>query len=354
MGSHRIWSIGVGRWGGLQIRIHSLFLLFALITLFLGWQASIHDESPDALKVAGGSLCILLISVFLHDLGHYLAALRLGGDGSEIVLGPLGGLASMRPPLEPLSEAAMHIAGPAVNLGVCALTGAVTVAAGEDLLGMLNPLNPRNLIDPDRAWLVACKLTFWINWVVFVANLLPAFPFDGGRALRAALLSLSPDSGARRASLFVATIAKITALALAVAAVLLYVRNGSQAHPVPAWFALSLLAIFLYFSAKQESERHHDIEEQQEPFGYDFSQGYTSLERAQERDEEQPVGPVQRWLAQRKQARLDRQREIEAEEESRVDDILSRLHAHGIDSLSREDRSLLDRVSARYRYRNSD
>ena len=86
MGSHRTWSISLGRWGGLQIRIHGFFLLFALLTLFLGW----HAHTDDALKIAGGSLCILLVSVFLHELGHYLAALRLGGDGSEMVLGPLG------------------------------------------------------------------------------------------------------------------------------------------------------------------------------------------------------------------------------------------------------------------------
>ena len=160
------------------------------------------------------------------------------------------------------------------------------------------------------------------------------------------LLSLSPESGARRASIFVAAIAKITAIALLVAAVLLF-RERTPASPVPVWFALSLLAIFLYFSAKQEADRQQDIEDHQEPFGYDFSQGYTSLERSVE----EPVGPVQRWLAQRKHARLERQREIEEDEESRVDDILSRLHLHGIESLSQEDRSLLDRVSARYRYR---
>jgi hypothetical protein len=88
-------------------------------------------------------------------------------------------------------------------------------------------------------------------------------------------------------------------------------------------------------------------------FGYDFSQGYTSLERSTTRHEAQ-VGPITRWIQRRRQARFQRQREVEAEEERRVDDILVRLHTHGIDSLSDEDRSLLKRVSARYRQRNSE
>jgi hypothetical protein len=129
-------------------------------------------------------------------------------------------------------------------------------------------------------------------------------------------------------------------------------RSRPTATAVPIWFALLLLAIFLYFSAKQEAAKADELTEPEEPFGYDFSQGYTSLERSQQQRVEERVGPVHRWLSQRKEAQLLKQREVEAEEESRVDDILGRLHANGIESLSGEDRLLLDRVSARYRREN--
>lgn len=351
MGNQKTWSISLGTWGGLQVRVHCLFLLFAAFTLFLGWNAGAQAAGEwGALPVAGGALGVLFLSVLLHELGHYLGALRLGGDCSELVLGPLGGLGAMRPPLEPLSETFMHLAGPGVNVCVCLVSAAICLASGSSVVGLLNPIQPAGLLEGE-GWLIATRLTFWINWVLLLVNLLPAFPFDGGRALRSGLLSISPEGGVRRASLFVTTLAKVTALGIAIAALILLFRNGATNQAVvPTWFALMMLAIFLYFSAKQESEHHDQLEEQEDEFGYDFSQGYTSLERTPERVEE-PVGPVQRWLSQRKQARLERQRQIEEEEESRMDDILGRLHAHGLENLSEEDRSLLNRVSARYRFR---
>jgi Zn-dependent protease len=302
----------------------------------------------DGLRIAASSVGILLVSVFLHELGHYFAAVRLGGGGTDVVLGPFGGLSAMRPPHDPLSEAGMHLAGPCVNLGLAFVTGAAVLALGGDPIPLLNPLMPRNLVEYETAWQLACKLTCWINWVLVLINLLPVFPFDGGRALRAALMKVWPDRRAGKASLVVETIAKVTAAVLLIAAIALMVHETPQKPPIPAWFPLLLLAMFLYFSAKQESERSEELSSPDEPFAYDFSQGYTSLEEHQDRTSD-PAGPVQRWLAMRKQARLQRQREVEAEEEARVDDILSRLHQHGIDSLSQEDRSLLDRVSARYR-----
>jgi len=68
----------------------------------------------------------------------------------------------------------------------------------------------------------------------------------------------------------------------------------------------------------------------------------------------EPAGPVQRWLKRWRRLRRTRRRQLEIEEELRVDDILIRLHQHGLDSLSESDRALLRRMSARYRQRNSE
>ena len=351
MQSHTSWSISLpGRWGGLHVRLHMFFLLFAACTLFLSWRVG-EPGSSEFVWIAWGSLAILLVSVVLHELGHYWAAVRLGGGGDEIVVGPLGGLTSMRVPREPSAEFAVHLAGPLVNLAICMLCGGVLFFTARDrLLDLLHPLAPSGLID-GPVWLQAFKLCFWINWVLLLANLLPAFPFDGGRAMRAALSSLRPDAAARHAAFIVANLAKIAAIGLLILA---WFVSDSQTNPtVPVWFSLVLLAIFLFFSAKHEEERAQESESDPELFGYDFSQGFTSLERSSPQSEE-AAGPITRWLETRRKSRLQRQRASEVEDERRVDEVLMQLHEHGMASLSDDDRSLLKRVSARYRQRNSE
>jgi len=330
------------------------FLLFAVCTLFFAWQASRQPGSQDLVWIATGSLVILLASILMHEWGHYLAAVRAGGGGDEIVIGPLGGLNSMRPPPDPYAESLMHLAGPLVNLMLCLISGtALQFLSPGSVLGLLHPLAPRDLVE-GAGLVTTLKLTFWINWVILLVNLLPAFPFDGGRALRAALLGWWPDASPRHAAMFVATLAKFAALALLVFAWLQgrYFSNSESAPTqIPLWFSLALLAIFLYFSAKHEEDRVDEVESDGDIFGYDFSKGYVSLEQSGPPHPPQE-GPFKRWLERRRQEKRRRQTEIEKEEEQRVDDILARLHEKGMEQLSVEEQLLLKRVSHRYRQRN--
>ena len=126
--------------------------------------------------------------------------------------------------------------------------------------------------------------------------------------------------------------AQIVAVGLLIVAYL--VRDSQPAALIPAWFALVLLAVFLFFSARQEESQPVEEETDSGEFGYDFSEGYSSLEHRH-----------------RREAGRQRQRQIEADEEDRVDGILARVHERGIESLSKEERALLERVSARYRSR---
>ena len=91
------WSVSLGRWGGLGVRLHALFLFFGVGTFYLATL----DADPDLLWICGLALIILLISVLLHELGHCGATLRVGGHVDEIVLGPLGGLTQGSIPREP-------------------------------------------------------------------------------------------------------------------------------------------------------------------------------------------------------------------------------------------------------------
>jgi Zn-dependent protease len=325
------------------------FLLFAAFTMYLGWPSGDADRN-NLTWVAAAAIGILLVSVLLHELGHYFTAKHFGGDATLLVLWPLGGLCPLQPPADPRRELAMHLAGPLVNLSVCVVAGIVLASrAGSQWVGLLHPLSP-TLMEGEGS-LQAIRLIFWINWVIFVANLLPAFPFDGGRALRAAILTINPEANLRRTAFVVAGLAKLASVVLIVLAILCWSDQSNR--NVPIWFSLALLAIFLYFSAKQEEERAEDGESEEEMIGYDFSQGYTSLERTSQMTKAH-VSPFRRWLEDRRQARLQQQRELEADEERRVDEILARLHEQGMSSISAEDQALLKRVSQRLKHRQAE
>ena len=346
-----IWSVSLGRWWNVQVRLHLFFVLFAVFTLYL---SSIQlSGQPTWLGV--GCVVTLLTSVLLHEIGHVVVARRLGGLGDEIVIGPLGGLNPVRVPYEPLSELVALMAGPLVNAGLCLLAGiTLTFFPDVELVGLLNPLSPVRIAS-GTAVEISLKLFFWINWLLILFNMIPAYPFDGGRALRAGLMFLWPELDPRQSLVTVARLAKVTAAMLLVAAVLV---AKNDAVLVPPWLALTLLAIFVFFSARREEMQFADAAGNNEhAFGYDFSRGYTSLEGSLEADDEAATTPdarasiLSRWWEQRREARARRLREQEANDEQRVDEILSRLHQRGMHSLSREDRELLQRVSQRYRSR---
>ena len=196
------------------------------------------------------------------------------------------------------------------------------------------------------------RLACWINWWLFVVNLIPAFPFDGGRACSAFLQSIRPQMDPERAVGIVATFARLVAVALFVSAFVfgdLFVESSAP----PTWLALLLLSVFVFFSARVEESQAEEDDPDHELFGYDFSQGYTSLERSEEPPAADP-GPISRWLERRRRQQQAKQARIEADEDIEADQILERLHEHGLDSLSPRERALLKRVSVRYRSREEN
>ena len=108
MSGQASWCISLGRWGGVQVRVHIFFLLFAALTMFLASEN--HTPQSDLVAIAAGSLAILFLSVMLHECGHFLAAVRAGGAVDEMQIGPLGGLVRPLPPRVPWWECITHLA----------------------------------------------------------------------------------------------------------------------------------------------------------------------------------------------------------------------------------------------------
>ena len=162
------WSLPILRIAGIQVRIHITFLLL-IIWLAFGYYSS--GGSPEAAYWAV-LILLLFVCVVLHELGHALAAKAFGINTPDITLLPIGGVARLeRMPEEPLQELIIAAAGPAVN---------VVIALGA-FAGGGSFAYPPTL----RDGLISGLLT--LNVVLVLFNLLPAFPMDGGRVLRALL-----------------------------------------------------------------------------------------------------------------------------------------------------------------------
>src|SRR5688572_27761755 len=122
------WSVGLGRWKGVAVRVHLLFVLFAVLLLVLAsTQASIDITVESALAVV-----LLLLAVALHELAHLVVARSRGGRISEVVLGPFGGLVRPSLPDAPRAHLMVALAGPLANLVCGALSAAVLVFLQRD------------------------------------------------------------------------------------------------------------------------------------------------------------------------------------------------------------------------------
>jgi len=176
------WSFGIGSIAGIRVELHVTFLLF------VGWIAVTQGLLGAHPEHALRTLALILLvfgCVLLHELGHALAARRYGIRTRDIVLLPIGGVARLeRMPDKPAQEIVVAIAGPAVN---------VAIAAALWALGGLR--------DRGSFWLPGGDLVdalLSVNLLMVGFNLIPAFPMDGGRVLRALLATRLPYVKATR------------------------------------------------------------------------------------------------------------------------------------------------------------
>jgi Zn-dependent protease len=180
------WAWRIARIAGIDIRIHVTFL--ALLA-WIAWSSYI--ATGTAVGVIDGLLLITLVFgvVVLHELGHSLMARRFGVKTRDITLLPIGGVSSLeRMPDNPRQELLVAVAGPTVNLVIAAILALVAVALGRELLPPAEQAGSASLL----------VRFVWINVALALFNLLPAFPMDGGRALRALLAMRFSDIRATR------------------------------------------------------------------------------------------------------------------------------------------------------------
>ncbi len=237
-----MWNIRVARIGGIAVDVH---LTFGLVILWGAWQG--WEQYGGLFGVVYGTTGILLlfVCVLLHELAHGLQARRLGLVVRRITLLPIGGLAQLEsPPSYPLHELLIAIAGPLVNLGLGVVFGLMALFAQPANAGIWMDSLWQSLFFATPTLVGMLFYLTATNLMLFVFNMLPAFPMDGGRVLRAALaLVIDYEQATRMAS----WLGQFIALGLGVLGSIGWV--GVNIPPNPA---LIVLAVIIYAGARHE------------------------------------------------------------------------------------------------------
>ncbi len=328
------WSFGIGRLFGIGIRIHILFVLGALYVIAVAFRdnAALSGVAETILTIG-----LLFLIVLCHEFGHCFGSRGTGGSADEILMWPLGGLATVAPPHVPRAHLITALAGPAVNVAFCVLAATALILLTGSLKSV--PWNPFNPFMPlsgayfgpwtIERWLV---IFYTLNSIILFFNLAPVYPLDGGRVLQALLW---PFNGFHQSMMLASGIGMVGAIGFAV----LGLFTGAM--------MLFFIAVFGYFTCWQQRQQvKMGVLESGGEFGYDFSQGYTSLDRSSDHPERRPS-----FLARRRARKAEergRRKAARIEEERRqVDAILEKISRHGIGSLTPKERKLLQRETQR-------
>lgn len=348
------WSFSLGRWGGVEVRLHLHFPLLALTAMLaVAWSQRFyvtgrlteHNLGRVELNFWGvvAGLGILLASVVLHEVGRLVVARRVGGRTTLIVLGPTGGWSQPTLPADPPAHLVTALVGPVVYLSLAVSAACVLAIHGQnDVLPLLSLLSPQ-FESGVSAVQFAAQLTVWINFWLLLVNLLPIYPCDGAELLRGLLWPLVGRPSAAAALAHIAFGAAAATLVLAI-----ILRDNWIADVAPAWFPLTLLSILLVYGGNRSSrQRQYDVGLAIDEFDSDDEQWLA----ADWLEEDRAVVLVEH-LQEKQQEALDRKkRERENQEDAQVDDILARLNETSFDQLSEEEQAILKRASRRYRQR---
>ena len=219
-------SLKLGTIAGVRIQVHWTFLIIIAWVLLTSIGAG--ETLPGAI-INVAFLLTLFGCVVLHELGHALAARAFGIPTRDITLLPIGGVARLeRMPRKPLQELIVALAGPAVNVVIVIFL----------LTALLPTIGFKGLVAMPTGSAGFLQQLMLVNAMLIIFNLLPAFPMDGGRVLRALLATVTDYSKATRMA---ARVGQVCAVGLGLLGL---------ANPF-----LLFIAIFIFFGAATEAQQ---------------------------------------------------------------------------------------------------
>ncbi len=349
------WSFPIGRLFGITIRVHFLFPFVAAALMLRQFfhKPPVGEPIPGLWIDLAILFALLFVSVLLHEFGHCFGARLVHGDAHEILMWPLGGLAYVDVPHTPRANLIMVIAGPLVNVVLCLLCVLVLLVLTPDMLqpawnilpggfpfrdGDQVPLTTwggQEKFFPVYSLPVFVTRLFWVNGMLFAFNIvLVGFPLDGGRILQCCLW---PYMGYRQATLYAVVAGFVVVLVL-----------GAYALVMD-----QVLAVFLVLWIYQECKRQWIVLEtggDESLGGYDFSQGYTSLDGDGPNLKVQPSW-WERWRQRRAEQKALKEMETREADERRMDSLLEKISSEGMAKLTEEERRFMKQFSDRYKNR---
>lgn len=346
------WAFPVFRVSRITVRVHLFFLAFILA--MLARAASVGSDASFGLAPTAIGLAALFLVVLLHEFGHCFACRAVGGRADEILLWPLGGLASCSPPERPNAHLWTALGGPLVNVALIAvLTPLIGVCSGQWLgLAIPNPFDLGGMIQREdigpgsvvggaiwrtltgnegsdaAAWIdLSVILLNYISWTLLLFNLIPMFPLDGGRIVQALLWKRHGYARSMR----------VACRSGLVGAVL--VGIFALASDSTTMLAIALFGGVVCFTTAKQVELERDY------LGFEPD----PAELAAMEDELEPAPQ-----AKRERGPAPARAAVAAEADAEIDAILDKIAKQGIGSLTPAERDALQRATDRRRGSSRD
>jgi Zn-dependent protease len=310
---------------GVKVRAHSTLMIFIAATVIEYWSLR--------LGVLAFSMSLWVAVLMIHEMAHCLAARRLGGHADEALLWPAGGLVVQETPHRAGAQFAAALAGPGVNLflaiasamGVYAFAtaGGMHESGGDHLLAQLNPFS--NLApDYPTAWNDPAFYFGWIfaiNYRLFLLNLLPIHPLDGGRMLQSVLW---PMVGHFRSMMIETTVGMAGAIGI-----------GLVALAARQWMLAACMTFCFYQSYHRRAMLNEGADDDWRD-SFDFGGSLFVEEKPKRRRLSRRVIRKARRIAMQEKALRDR-----------IDQILAKVSSNGLTSLTWTERRRLKKATRR-------
>jgi stage IV sporulation protein FB len=307
---------------GIRVRAHASLVILVVLVLLLG------VDPPNPWQDNVLSMAILFVLVLLHEFGHCFAARWLGGSADDILMHPLGGLAMAQPPRHPWPTFLTVAAGPAVNVLICLVTGAILWSTTGHL-----PWDPFHFTSPRMVfhhWYDLSRYNYWIyqtSSMLLMFNLLPIFPLDGGQMVQTMLW---PKLGYYRSMLISCGVGMAAS-----------VLGGMIAVAHRDW-QLAILAVMGFICCFSFRRQLLAIGPEEYADETDYSAAY-----------ENPTPTKRRRKVSRRTINKARRRaQKQAMEQQRIDTILAKVSAHGLASLTWKERRALHKATDQQRKRD--
>ncbi len=356
------WSIGIGRWLGVPVRVHLILMILCVAALALEVNLKLAGYQIDS-GTALATILVLFCSLAVHELGHWVVLNLFGRQPDTVVLMPWGGISGIDVALPTKSKIAVYLAGPLMNGVVFSMAALFLTSSGHLAIHeIINPFRPFEF-DSSGKYISLMMIVAWVNFQLLIINLLPTFPFDGGAILRSVAHHLGRGDTNIRIEATVMFIGIATGFAMI--GISFFLREMDLGPLNLGWVGILLAGIVICFCARASFYHNISLENLDrdsenlemvsilavaEELESRISDDYPDFEDFDFSDKDENL-IYSRWLQEKQEERQQELLDKEAEEDRLADEILGKLHNHGFESLTRKERETLDRVSARIRRR---